>query len=152
MARSLPRHRGDCDRGGRGGVTSGIDFVLYLDKYQIMELEHAVTALAALAHATRLEVFRRLVVAGPKGLAAGAVAEELAVAPATLSFHLKELSRAGLVRSRRQGRQIFYAVDFAGARGLFDYLMQDCCQGRIELCGPFHAPGEACVVNTGETR
>lgn len=117
-----------------------------------MELEHAVDALAALAHATRLEVFRRLVVAGPEGLAAGAVAEELAVPPATLSFHFKELSRAGLVCSRRRGRRIFYTVDFAGARNLFDYLMQDCCQGRAELCGPLHVPGEACIVSTGELR
>lgn len=115
-----------------------------------MEMEHAVEALAALAHATRLEVFRRLVAAGPEGLAAGAMAEELAVAPATLSFHLKELARAGLVRSRRQGRQVIYAVDFAGARGLFDYLMRDCCQGRIELCGPLRFAAEACVTNTGE--
>jgi DNA-binding transcriptional ArsR family regulator len=115
-----------------------------------MELERAVYALSALAHATRLEVFRRLVTAGPEGLAAGELAEALAVPPATLSFHLKELSRAGLVRARRRGRQILYAVDFAGARGLFDYLMQDCCQGRPELCGPPRATGDACLVTTGE--
>lgn len=116
-----------------------------------MEMETAVDALAALAHPTRLEVFRRLVVAGAEGRAAGEVAEALAVPPATLSFHLKELSRAGLVAARRQGRQVFYAVDFAGTRDLFDYLMQDCCQGRPELCGPRLAP-TACLATTGESR
>ena len=100
-----------------------------------MKMERAVDALAALAHATRLAVFRRLVVAGSEGLAAGELAAALEVPPATLSFHLKELARAGLATTRRLGRRVFYAVDFAGTRALFAYLMQDCCQGNPEACG-----------------
>jgi ArsR family transcriptional regulator, arsenate/arsenite/antimonite-responsive transcriptional repressor len=112
-----------------------------------MKMEQAVMALAALAHETRLQAFRQLVTAGPPGLAAGVLAEALGVAPATLSFHLKELSRAGLVGARRSGRQIFYAVDFVGTRTLFDFLMQDCCRGRPELCGPLPAgTAEACLA------
>lgn len=115
-----------------------------------METEQAVTALAALAHETRLEAFRRLVAAGPEGVAAGELAAALVVAPATLSFHLKELSRAGLVGARRRGRQIFYAVDFAGTRGLIDFLMQDCCRGRPELCGPLAETAESRLETIGD--
>jgi DNA-binding transcriptional ArsR family regulator len=117
-----------------------------------MEMDQAVVALAALAHDTRLQVFRRLVAAGRAGLAAGDLAQALGVAPTTLSFHLKELARAGLVGARRQGRQIFYAVDFAGTRGLFDFLMRDCCRGRPELCGTLPPAGEDCLATLGELR
>jgi len=120
-----------------------------------METIQAVSALAALAHETRLQAFRKLVMAGPSGLPAGELASALEVAPATLSFHLKELSRAGLVGARRSGRQIYYAVDFAGTRGLFDFLMQDCCRGRPELCGPLARREDGCLAtleleNTGD--
>ncbi|MDP6707408.1 MAG: metalloregulator ArsR/SmtB family transcription factor [Alphaproteobacteria bacterium] len=101
-----------------------------------MESTRAIDALGALAQETRLAVFRLLVAAGPDGMAAGDVATALNVAPGTLSFHLKELSRADLVLSRRQGRQIFYAADYAGMRALLTYLMHDCCGGRVELRGP----------------
>jgi len=92
-------------------------------------------ALAALAHATRLDIFRLLVAQGPNGLAAGAIAHELEVAASTLSFHLKELERAGLVRAWRRRRQIFYAADYEGMRRLLAFLTEDCCQGRPEICG-----------------
>lgn len=89
----------------------------------------AVEKLAALGHVTRLAVFRLLVRAGPDGLSAGLIAERLQLAPATLSFHLAALSRAGLLRGRQESRFIHYAVDFAAVDGLLAYLVEDCCQG-----------------------
>ena len=97
-----------------------------------MEVQTAVAALAALAHGTRLQVFRLLVRAGPDGLAAGAVAERLGLPAATLSFHMSHLSRASLVRARREGRSIRYAADFVGMRALIDFLFEDCCRGQSE--------------------
>lgn len=101
-----------------------------------MKSTDAVTALAALAQETRLAVFRRLVVAGALGLPAGELAAELGVAPPTLTFHLGQLAGAGLVRSRRQGRQVFYALEVAAMRALLGFLAEDCCQGHPELCAP----------------
>jgi DNA-binding transcriptional ArsR family regulator len=100
-----------------------------------MEEKAALAALAALAHETRLAVFRLLVTAGPSGLPAGDIAERVGVVASTLSFHLKELDRAGLLRSWRRQRQVFYAADFEGTRGLLTFLTRDCCQGRPEICG-----------------
>ncbi len=105
-----------------------------------METLDAVTALAALAQETRLSIFRTLVRAhAPKedegGLAAGEIAEALGVAPATLSFHLKELARAGLVTSRRQGRSIVYRADLSAMRDLTNFLLKDCCQGACGVIG-----------------
>ena len=95
-----------------------------------------VTALAALAQATRLAVFRALVQQGPSGLAAGEIAAKLDIAPATLSFHLKELSRAGLVLARQDGRFIFYAADFAAMNELLEFLTENCCAADCVTCGP----------------
>lgn len=92
-------------------------------------MSEAVEQLAALGHAARLAVFRLLVRVGPEGLSAGLIAERLQLAPATLSFHLASLSRAGLLHSRQEGRFIHYAVDFATMDGLLTYLAEDCCQG-----------------------
>ncbi len=100
-----------------------------------MQNKHAIEALSALAQETRLGVFRLLVQAGPNGLAAGEIARALEVPPATLSFHLRELERAGLLLGRRQSRQIFYAAHYEGMRRLLDFLMQDCCAGHPEICG-----------------
>jgi ArsR family transcriptional regulator, arsenate/arsenite/antimonite-responsive transcriptional repressor len=100
-----------------------------------MEERTALAALAALAHETRLAVFRLLVTQGPNGLPAGEIAERVGVPASTLSFHLKELDRAGLLRSWRRQRQIFYAADIEGTRGLLTFLTRDCCQGRPEICG-----------------
>ena len=94
----------------------------------------AVDALGALAHETRLGVFRMLVTAGPDGLAAGVIAERCAVPPSTMSHHLATLERAGLVQSERASRQIHYRTDFEGMRRLLAFLMQDCCQGSPEMC------------------
>ena len=99
-----------------------------------MELKTAITALAALAQETRLSIFRSLVEAGPEGLAAGRIGEILDVPPATLSFHLKELARAGLVSARQEGRFIYYAADFERMAALMSYLTRNCCRGMPEEC------------------
>ena len=99
-----------------------------------METKIAVQALSALAQETRLAVFRLLVIAGPDGLNAGDIAQRLGVGASTMSHHLAHLERAGLVRSQRVQRQIFYATDYAGTRRLLAFLMEDCCQGMPELC------------------
>lgn len=95
----------------------------------------AVDALGALAHETRLSVFRMLVKAGPDGMIAGAIAENCGVPPSTMSHHLATLERAGLVQSERESRLIHYRADFAGMLRLLTFLMQDCCQGAPEMCG-----------------
>jgi ArsR family transcriptional regulator, arsenate/arsenite/antimonite-responsive transcriptional repressor len=100
-----------------------------------MQEHQAVTALSALAHAHRLRIFRLLVIAGPSGVAAGAIAKKVGISPTSTSFHLKELDRAGLVTATRQGRFIRYAVHVEGMRRLLAYLTEDCCQGQPELCG-----------------
>jgi ArsR family transcriptional regulator len=110
-----------------------------------VETNEAIGAFTALGHETRLTVFRLLVQAGPNGLAAGAVAEQAGVPPSTMSHHLGLLERAGLVRSWRVHRQIFYATDYEGTRRLLAFLMEDCCQGRPELCG---GPADAATCKT----
>ena len=99
-----------------------------------METKEAAKALAALAQETRLSIFRLLVQAGPQGIAAGRIGESLDVPPATLSFHLKELSHAGLVSSRQDGRFIYYRTDFERMASLMTFLTQNCCQGMPEEC------------------
>lgn len=96
-----------------------------------MKSIEAVQALAAIAQETRLAVFRALVVAGPEGLAAGRIATALEVAPATLSFHLKELDHAGLVSARQQGRYVIYSANFARMNALLAYLTENCCGGAV---------------------
>lgn len=105
-----------------------------------MEIAIARQALAGLAHDTRLAIFRLLVPAGPEGLPAGALAEQLQLAPATLSFHLKELRHAGLISQRRAGRSIFYAADYTAINALIAYLTENCCQGAD--CLPAVTPGK----------
>lgn len=94
-----------------------------------MEKDAAVQALGALAQDARLDVFRLLVRAGPEGMAAGAIAKELKIAPATLSFHLKELTNAGMLLRRRDGRSLIYSPDFGSMNALLAFLMENCCQG-----------------------
>ena len=100
-----------------------------------MESTAAIRCLGALAQGTRLDAFRLLVREGPEGLPAGVLAERLGVQPATLSFHLAQLERAGLLVSQRRSRQILYAADFGAMRGLLGFLLEDCCHGRPEVCG-----------------
>ncbi|MDA1162182.1 MAG: metalloregulator ArsR/SmtB family transcription factor [Planctomycetota bacterium] len=109
-----------------------------------MEINQAVRALAALAQESRLEAFRLLVRAGTDGMPAGKIAEELEVAPATLSFHLKELSNAGLVEQRREGRSIIYSLQVEAMQSLLAFLVEDCCQGQPHLCEPAFALINCC--------
>jgi ArsR family transcriptional regulator, arsenate/arsenite/antimonite-responsive transcriptional repressor len=99
-----------------------------------MESLSAVRALAALAQESRLAVFRLLVKAGPDGLAAGRVAAALDIAPATLSFHLKELANAGLVTARSESRFVYYSANFEQMAALMTYLTENCCQGMPDEC------------------
>lgn len=101
-----------------------------------MEKKDALNAFAALSQITRLDVFRLLVTAGETGMSAGDISETLDVRQNTMSANLSVLSRAGLIRSRREGRSIRYFADMEGMRGLLAFLMEDCCGGRPELCQP----------------
>ena len=94
-----------------------------------MERSDALIALAALAQDNRLEMFRLLVQAGPKGLPAGAVAERLDLPPNTLTFHFDRLRTAGLVAARREGRSIIYAAQYETMNGLIKFLTENCCGG-----------------------
>ena len=89
-----------------------------------------VKALAALAHETRLAVFRMLVQAGPDGLTPGVMAEQLGIGPSALSFHLKELSHSGLVSTQARGRNLIYRASFGHMTALLGYLTAHCCQGQ----------------------
>ena len=93
-----------------------------------MESSSVVDALAALAQPSRLELFRLLVRRGPAGLPAGEIAARIGIPSTTLSFHLSQLTRAGLLTARRQGRSIVYAADYARMRALMLYLTENCCQ------------------------
>jgi ArsR family transcriptional regulator, arsenate/arsenite/antimonite-responsive transcriptional repressor len=112
-----------------------------------METTTAVTALAALAQETRLAIYRLLVEAGPAGVAAGTIASKLGVAAPTLSFHLKELAYAGLVRGESQGRFVVYRADYDAMNALLAYLTENCCRsgectvaGDAVVCVPVPIP------------
>ncbi len=109
-----------------------------------MDERQALTAFGALSQETRLKLLRLLVVAGPDGVAAGSLAEQVDVSPSNVSFHLKELERAGLVAARRDSRSILYSADFDVLSGLIRFLMEDCCSGRPEICAPAFSP--ACCL------
>jgi DNA-binding transcriptional ArsR family regulator len=94
-----------------------------------MEKKTALAALAGLAQESRLDVFRLLVEHGPEGVPAGVIAQRLGMANATLSFHLKELSHAGLIAGRQAGRFIYYSAKFSTVNALVDYLTENCCKG-----------------------
>ncbi len=116
-----------------------------------MDERQALAAFAALGQEHRLRVVRALVTAGPDGLAAGILAETVGVAGNNLSFHLKELSHAGLITSRREGKSIIYSAAYGGLSDLIAFLMRDCCQGRPEVCTPVVAALSACDCPTGDT-
>ncbi|MGZ8341417.1 MAG: ArsR/SmtB family transcription factor [Telluria sp.] len=99
-----------------------------------METKDAIGALAALAQEVRLSVFRLLVTAGPEGIAASKIAEHLGVPASTLSFHLKELTHAGLIAARQEGRFVMYAANFDRMNALLAFLTDNCCGGTP--CGP----------------
>ena len=101
-----------------------------------MDVSTTVKALGALSQASRLEAFRLLVRSGSEGMAAGEIARALRIPHNTMSSHLSILANAGLIGSRRESRSIIYSIDFTGTRELLSFLMEDCCQGRPELCAP----------------
>ncbi|MEZ5841180.1 MAG: metalloregulator ArsR/SmtB family transcription factor [Hyphomicrobiales bacterium] len=106
----------------------------------------ALDALAALAQPTRLAVYRLLVRTRPSGLCAGDIAERLGVVQNTLSTHLGILSRAGLLGATREGRTIRYVASDDAMRALIAYLLEDCCGGRPEICGPLARVAAACAA------
>ncbi len=95
----------------------------------LMESDNAVGALAALAQENRLKLFRLLVQAGDKGLAAGAIADALGVPNSSLSFHLAQLRNAGLILQERQHRSLIYRANYPAMNALVAYLMENCCTG-----------------------
>lgn len=92
-----------------------------------MNERQVLDAFGALAQQTRLQVIRKLVIAGPSGLAAGTIAEAVNVSPSNISFHLKELEHAGLISAKRQSRSIVYSANFKTLNGLAHFLMENCC-------------------------
>lgn len=100
----------------------------------MMKSAQVVKALSALAQPTRLAIFRLLVACGPGGMAAGQVSEKLKVSPATMSFHFKTLSHAGLIESRQDGRFVYYAANFVAMNSIVAYLTENCCAGDPDAC------------------
>lgn len=101
-----------------------------------MKSKNALLALAALAQDTRLKIFRMLIEAGPTGRVVGEIGAELQTSPATLSFHLKELTRAELITARQAGRFIYYAANFAQMNALLGFLTENCCARDSACCPP----------------
>jgi ArsR family transcriptional regulator len=101
----------------------------------VMDSNLVVRALSALAHDSRLAIFRALVVAGPEGMAAGEIAQRLGISPSSLSFHLKDLSHAELVKPRQEGRFVIYTANFGAMTGLIGFLTQNCCAGATCAAG-----------------
>jgi ArsR family transcriptional regulator, arsenate/arsenite/antimonite-responsive transcriptional repressor len=126
--------------------------VVHIDKsgnMDAMDSTVTIAALAALAQTTRLEAFRLLVSREPNGVAAGELARLLAIPQNTMSSHLNVLARAGLVRSERHSRSIIYRADLVRFRDVVLFLIQDCCGGRPELCGPLLAELLPCCPEEG---
>jgi ArsR family transcriptional regulator len=105
-----------------------------------MKTPRAIGALGALAHEHRLAIYRLLVQRGPEGLPAGVIGERMRLVPSSLTFHLQNLQRAGLITRRRESRQLFYAADFAAMNELVSYLTENCCAGSSAECSPGCAP------------
>lgn len=118
-----------------------------------MEKLNAITALAALAQESRLDIFRLLVQAGAEGLPVGRIGDRLGGMPsATLSFHLNQLRQAGLVTFRREGRSLIYAAEYAAMNELMAYLTENCCQGDAAGCGVGVCDGSTLKAKEGRTR
>jgi ArsR family transcriptional regulator, arsenate/arsenite/antimonite-responsive transcriptional repressor len=116
-----------------------------------METKRALSALSALAQENRLAVFRLLVRHAPAGLPAGTIGERLKLAPATLSFHLKELAHSGLIVARQEGRFIWYRPDFAAMNALVGYLHANCCEASA-ACGAACVPAVTVAIPTSKKR
>ena len=126
-----------------------LDTTIYFDTIGNMEMKSTLQALAALAQESRLAIFRLLVVAGPDGMPVGKIAEQLNLANATLSFHLKELTNAGLTTATPNGRSIIYSANFNTMTELLGYLTENCCAGAG--CAPAAQSTTACRVSTPQT-
>jgi DNA-binding transcriptional ArsR family regulator len=113
-----------------------------------MEERQALMSFAALSQETRLGIVRNLVVAGPDGMPAGAVAEAMGVSASNVSFHLKELERAGLIAQRRESRSIRYSANYEALSGLVRFLMEDCCSGHPRVLGVTGKEGDCCSSDT----
>jgi DNA-binding transcriptional ArsR family regulator len=116
-----------------------------------MNRRKAIPVFAALAQDTRLSIVRLLIKAGPSGLPAGRIADEVGVSASNLSFHLKELVHAGLVAAQRDARSIIYRADYESFRDLIGFLMQDCCGGRPEICAPVLDAAQCCTPAKSKT-
>ncbi|WFU07464.1 metalloregulator ArsR/SmtB family transcription factor (plasmid) [Rhizobium sp. CB3171] len=115
-----------------------------------MDRRQALISFGALSQETRLQIVRMLVVAGPDGLAAGAIAEKAEVSPSNVSFHLKELERSGLIDQKRESRSIIYTANYEALGGLVRFLMEDCCAGRPEICAPAAEVAACCTPKMEE--
>ncbi len=116
-----------------------------------MQAKQAIAALGALAHDTRLAVFRLLVQRGPEGMSAGTIANSLGLLPSSLTFHLQQLTHAGLITQRRMSRQLIYATDFAVMNALMGYLTENCCGGAA-VCAPVCCPGATASATPPENK
>lgn len=112
-----------------------------------MDQRQALMSFGAISQETRLRIIRALVVAGPDGMAAGAIAERMEVSPSNVSFHLKELERTGLVTQQRESRSIVYTASFEALAGLVRFLMEDCCGGNPEICAPAREVAACCSLS-----
>ncbi len=112
-----------------------------------METKNVINALAALAHDSRLAIFRTLVQAGPAGLSAGKIGEATGIPPSSLSFHMKELTYAGMVTASPQGRFIIYTANFTTMNALLAFLTENCCGG--SSCTPVCHP--VCTTTEGSS-
>jgi DNA-binding transcriptional ArsR family regulator len=109
-----------------------------------MKTRQIIDALGALAHEHRLVIFRLLVERGPVGLPAGRIAERVGLVPSSLTFHLQNLQRAGLIAQRRESRQLIYSADFTAMTALVDYLTDNCCaESNADCCPPTRQPKRA---------
>ncbi|NSY51486.1 ArsR/SmtB family transcription factor (plasmid) [Agrobacterium rosae] len=115
-----------------------------------MDQRQALGAFSALSQETRLQIVRILVVAGPDGMAAGALAEKVEVSPSNISFHLKELEHSGLIAAQRQSRSIIYTANYEALGGLVRFLMEDCCSGHPEICAPAAEVAACCAPTAKE--
>jgi ArsR family transcriptional regulator, arsenate/arsenite/antimonite-responsive transcriptional repressor len=110
----------------------------------LMKTPRVIDALGALAHEHRLAIFRLLVERGPVGLPAGRIAERVGLVPSSLTFHLQNLQRAGLIAQRRESRQLIYSADFTAMNALVGYLTDNCCaESAAECCPPARQPKAA---------
>ena len=111
-----------------------------------MKTSNVIDALGALAHEHRLATYRLLVQRGPEGLSAGVIGQRIGLLPSSLTFHLQNLQRAGLITQRRESRQLFYSVDFSVMNGLVGYLTENCCGNSSTDCAASCAPAAPAKV------